>query len=530
MKAHILILMSVPVWVNLKTRVFCLALLLAGCNAGQDATRASSERKRTGSEEIRTADLWLPSAPVSTDPRESVYIANEMAYRSVHAPLVSRGRLGHYMGLVASSWSASADKRIWKFTLRSDLPAGGPELLAEAAVRTFQRLLFLSQRDPGGDDFTAMVQGAGRQRRADDPVSGIRISGSGELTLELREGNPRLLDLLSGSLYGIVLPEEFDPRSGEWRNQGAALDSTGAYRLKRLDEHRLELRLKKDYPPALLAAKPLQRIVVSWGPGEDKSRSSLALGHSNARDLEATHEFVGGPMSGVTYIRCHSWKRAESLCGNLKSASQMRNQFYREFENSGLPLEPEFFPDAESRMRYRAELGRMPPVPDRQVDSKPQGLFRVMQAGSKLSPYFKAAIDAFERLRTGKSFPIQVVPLKATQIVHEKKPDLPSYLVDVSIRASDVDFGAIREELRVLWLNPDGLMLPDRSGDIVRLLERYEGAKTLRAINEKIWEEAAIWPLAHFSQGLHFRLGEFETSAFNPMQAPGEYQWIGWRN
>gem|GEM_PF-3634750 len=498
------------------------------CSSGSETTPAAVHRNQSAEAGVRTASLWLPSAPVTTDPRESVYIANEMAYRSVHAPLVSRGRLGHYMGLVASSWSASADKRIWKFTMRNDHPAGGPEFLAEAAVRTFQRLVFLSQRDPRDGEFAALILGAARQRRADDPVDGIKISAPGEITLILQHSNSKLLDIISGTYYGIALPDEFDAASGEWRNQGAALDSTGAYMLKRLDAQHLELRLKKDYPTALLAAKPLGRILISWGPSEDKSRSSLALGHSNAQDLEATHEFVGGPMSGVTYIRCHSWKRPESMCGNAKMASWLRDRFYREFEKSGLPLEPEFFPDAESRAKFKHALVSRPrPRPS---DSPPKPALRVMQAGSKLSPYFKAAIEALEDLESSERIPIRILPLKASQIVHEKDPNLADYLVDVSIRASDVDFGAMREELRVLWLAPDGLQLPDRSGNIARILDPYQGAQTLRAINEKIWDDAAIWPLAHFSQGLYFRRSEFDAQAFNPMQAPGEYQWIGWKD
>jgi ABC-type transport system substrate-binding protein len=94
--------------------------------------------------------VWIPSEPFSADPIESGFIAHEMAFRSIHAPLVTRHKLGETVGLLAASWRSENQSRSWIVSLRPNLKwSDGVPLTAQDVKTSFLRLaLHIGKKGP----------------------------------------------------------------------------------------------------------------------------------------------------------------------------------------------------------------------------------------------------------------------------------------------------------------------------------------------------------------------------------------------
>ncbi len=359
--------------------------------------------------------------------------------------------------------------------------------------------------------------------RADSPTQIIEISKNHEVIFRLSRPIQDLVDIISRTSFGIALPEEYDAATGEWKDEAHSSSSTGAYRIAFRNSSEVRLQMVQGISGILSSKSPIKEIRVLWGGLAKKLESDIAFAHSNSIDMETTHDFVGGPLSGISYVRCHSWKLTGSICGNPAIAARLRDEFYRSMTSRGYPIEPDFFFDPEGRSTLSKRIQGSSIHEQLQLP----GSMTILAANSKLSPYFSAYTDAMEATSKALKIVFTKKGLKAAEVVDENNPSLSSYLVDFSVRGTEIDYGNISNELFSLFLDSTGLQLPDRGGKISKIIQ---GAKSnrLQLINSIIWDEAAVWPISHFSQGLYFRRGIFDFLAFNPMLPPGEFQWIGW--
>jgi hypothetical protein len=469
-------------------------------------------------------NVWIPSSPSSSDPLRSNFISNEIAFRSFHAPLISRHKLGGYTGLLVDHWNSSEDKKTWTFHLRNMGANTSRDKLANAIDLNFRRIAYLCGLGKTQGDFCRIFEPRRKMKRADDAIRIVEITKDSEVRLNLANPTPDLIDIISRTSFGIALPEEYDPITGDWKDEVFPYSSTGAYSVTSRSSSEIRLQLNSNIPDYLSTQHPFNEIRIYWGGMDKKLNADIAFAHSNSIDLEKTHEFVGGPMSGISYVRCHSWKIHDSICGNPAIAGQLRGEFYRRMSELGYPIEPEFFFDPKDRSIFLKKIEGTTRINGSQSPSR----MTILAASSKLSPYFSAYTDAMETTAKILDISFTKKELKASEVLRENNPSLSSYSVDFSVRGTEIDYSDISNELSSLFIDNTGLQLPDRDQKIQQII-RDAKSERLQKINSVIWSDAAIWPISHFSQGLYFRRDLFDSRSFNPMLPPGEFQWIGWK-
>ncbi len=462
--------------------------------------------------------VWIPSEPFSADPIESGFIAHEMAFRSIHAPLVTRHKLGETVGLLAASWRSENQAKSWLVSLRPGLKwSTGAPLTAHDVKMSFLRLARnLGKKDP----LLGKLDGISNLKDLSPGFSAIQVLNETEIRFHFQEPIPDFPTVISASRYGVTHSSQFEPIDGKWRKLPDPI-SSGAYKIARWTPQEILLELRKDWPVDLTHERPLQEIALTWGGPETKAQADIALGHSIQRDLSETHLFVGGPMTGISFVRCHPWKIRTSVCGSKKIAAALRDQFYRELETRGLRPERDFLPDPDFRNK-KFEPAKW----DVTIDSKSFDQIKALKATGKLNPFIGEFNTALLRATSALNLPSSIEQLSSQAVLGEKDPNLKTYQVTLSARATELDFEALQTELKVFFVTHDGLRLPDREGRIQN--EILSGAPSIRVINQMIYDDAAIWPLAHFSQGLFFKKSKkLDSTHFNPMLPPGEYQWLG---
>jgi hypothetical protein len=350
--------------------------------------------------------------------------------------------------------------------------------------------------------------------------SGIQVLNASELRFQFQESVPDFPTAVSASRYGITHSSNFNGIDGQWQKLPEPI-SSGAYKITKWTPQEISLELREDWTTALAHERPLRKVMLTWGGAETKAEADIALGHSIQRDLSKTHFFVGGPMTGISFVRCHPWKIKTSVCGSKKVAAALRDQFYAELETRGLRPERDFIPDPDFRTKAVAPIKTDTKNENRSFDP-----VKVLRATGKLNPFIGEFNSAISRAAATLHLSSSVEQQSSQVVLAEKDPNLKSYQVTLSARATELDFEALQTELAVFFLTSDGLRLPDREGGIRK--EILSGSPNIRAINQLIYDDAAIWPLTHFSQGLFFKKSKnLDSTHFNPMLPPGEYQWLG---
>lgn len=460
--------------------------------------------------------VWVPSEPFSADPIESNYIVHQILYRSVLSTLVSKHRVGRYSKLLVEKWSVSSDFREWSFTPRRDaLFENGHKVSGAAIVASLTRLAFVARSGKRRLAMFDKMTGISQLKSPNAIIPGLTVDKNGDVILKFDAPIPSLLEILSESQYAIVHQENFDPVSGAWIASKKPI-SSGPYSLELGRPYGFKLIRRKDFSLEGSAEKPISEIEITWKP-ERREKSDILLGHSTS-EVPLGYEFTGGPVAGIGYVRCHSWKRRDRVCGDRHDRIILRDAFYNSLRRSGLDPVFSFFPNSRPKESILAmEQGGF--------QSHREVLF--FPSKSKLNRFFikygDALVDACRII--GCSAKANEISVK--EVVAENAPDLQFYSVDLSVRATEMDLGNIRQELYAMFIDPAGLRLPDPDGRIAAHIR--SGKSNLDQLNEIIWEEGAIWPLVHFSQGFLAKRGRIDFSLINPMATPMEFAWVGMR-
>lgn len=202
------------------------------------------------------ARFALAAEPQSFDPLHSVQTGNQVLQRQVYEGLVEYspgGADAPVQGLLAESWTVSANGRTWRFRLRADarfhdsfqpaLWTGGTRpVRAMDVVQSWLRMADLRQEPRGYWAFDGLIAGLDQwhkesagpgaeeawQRAFADGVDGLRALDERTVEIRLSRSDPWFLQRLA-SAYFVVYPAEAVSRSGkEFLNQPVG---SGPYRL-----------------------------------------------------------------------------------------------------------------------------------------------------------------------------------------------------------------------------------------------------------------------------------------------------------
>lgn len=432
---------------------------------------------------------------------------------AIYSGLVSNGRKGVYQGVLAESWDASEDFRVWTFTLRRGLTfENGDAITSETLLRSWRRISRrLREQNSRGDLFSRL-----HGERLDAPrgmLPGITITPN-SLTLRFSESFPTLLDILSEPLYSVVHPSCISSDSANWLCRDRPLAS-GPYRIIRWDKHQIELALRTDYPPQFAHPHPLQRIVMMSGrPNRDAA--ALVYGLS-ADGLERRGmNFHGAAQSGIVFARCLSWTLPAGPCHSRDDRVALRESLYSELALRGLKPVRSFFPVAMGGISEFDAPIPTPPGPRRKsVSVAPiAGRYAFLASCGEAA---KAAVERLGWLHTETD-------TSASQRFRELEPGLPVYSNDLVFFMTEITLGQVEDTVRYMFRANDGARLPDASGRIEMELERHP--LDLQRINELLWNDALIWPVAHVGFGTWAQAG-FDFSLVNLGRVSTPIAWIG---
>ncbi len=161
---------------------------------------ACSGRDRPPSDMLRVS---LDSEPDSLNPLKGQFASSALLYKQLHAPLTEYSPSGGLAPGLALTWR-SADARVWRFTLRSDLVwSDGAPLTSEDVVWTAQRAVDPTTGFADLGDFFA-VANARAALRGEVPPESIGVEAPDPRTVIFRLDQPvALFPVLMREFYPL---------------------------------------------------------------------------------------------------------------------------------------------------------------------------------------------------------------------------------------------------------------------------------------------------------------------------------------
>ena len=451
--------------------------------------------------------------PFSTDPYLYDAFVHHIAFRSVYSSLITQYQLGALQGLVAETWQVSSDYKHWTFKIRNSFKFENGDLITpKIVVQSLQRLAYLQKQKKSSSDIFDNLVGIDHLTQITPTIEGMKYTST-EVEFTFKKPIKNLLDLLSFGQYAIVHPNDYDQKTGKWINDHTII-SSGAYKITEWNEKAVVLSLRQDVDKSLYHPSAFKTVTISWADSE-RNTADLIVGHST--DQYAGHDFHGGAISGIGYARCRSWKLKNSPCYEKNNRIALRNSLYSEFTLKGIKVTKSFFPLA---MQSITELK------NDSADSSPNlkgkaVKYCVSKYPNKIFHDFNNNIES-AILKTG-AIPKRI-EIDNTLFIKEYNQDLQNYSADIYILNTNILIEEPLNDVRFMFFSKEGVRLPDP--DLSASAELNKSNPNIQSINEKLYNDAIIWPITHFAFGFWSK-GFIDFSKYNSLLPPADFQWIG---
>lgn len=464
--------------------------------------------------EKENVSFWLHSAPHSLDPVEYDYFVHHAAFRSIFSSIVTQYPIGGYKGVLAKSWVVDDEYKTWKFKLRTDLKFdNGDFITPQHVITSLKRIAFLQLKKKSRPILFKNMIGIDKFSKMNDVIEGLQIIDNDTLLMKYSGSFKNLLEVISFGLYAIVHPNDFDKNDGTWKNSKSAI-SSAAYKIKFWDEERIQLSLRTDFGYEDHHKSRFKQVSISW-MANDKEQSDIVLQPSFATELSSLRlKFVGPVPSSIMYLRCDSWNQEGSICSTRQNRVALRESFYESFQASGGKVVRSFFPLAMSGI---TEIKKINPLS-----------FNIKNTNKKLIfKYSKDNVSAFSKslLSVATKFDLdffnEKIPLKDAYyfLENEKKTNFDIFLYSTGILLDDPE-----HDIEFMFLTKEGVILPDEDGTITTDLKK--GLVNPQRINQIIFDQAIIWPIFHYSNGIWIN-ENIDVSMLDVVQPPIDFNWVG---
>ncbi|MBI3534190.1 MAG: hypothetical protein HY072_01710 [Deltaproteobacteria bacterium] len=188
--------------------------------------------KRSSSSSL---SIWGNDPPYSTDPIDYDAFIHHIAFRSVLSSVLTQYHLGNYEGILAESWSPSSEHKVWKFKIRKNLRfENGDEITPEHIVKSWMRIAYFQKQRNSESGFLELLEGFKEIKSINSKIDGLKIQGD-EIELKFTKPMKKLLETISFGLYSVVHPNDYDQKTGKWKDPKKVI-SSGGYKIASWDK------------------------------------------------------------------------------------------------------------------------------------------------------------------------------------------------------------------------------------------------------------------------------------------------------
>lgn len=482
----------VDVGKNVKILFFLLSLLLFGCF---ENTREN-------------VIFEIGDSPYSPDPIEYDYFIHHQVFRSVIGTLVSVYSKDEIAPFLASSWEYFDNKSRWKFNIRENITfENGDKISTKIIYQSFCRMAYLQKVKSSRSGLLEFLVNFDQIQNINS-CPGISYNES-SITFTFDRQIENLLESISFGHYGIVHPQDYN-NDGSWKNDRKILSSS-FYKVLNWTENELQLDLRDNFKLDIGHPNKIKRININWKTSETLD-SDLRM--ATSLDLiPPKYTFFGGAKSKMAFLRISSWKNKKFYLSDREKRTSMRDFFYKKVkEETGFSPVRSFFPTSIPGV---SELNGA----NKNADIQPP------EHSLKFAPFRDSPGNLGEILEiAAKSLKYTFVNPKSEEKYATLNPDADEYVADLLAMGTGILIEKPEDDVRYMFLSKEGIRLPDETGEIYSLLE--EKKLNLQKINELLFEQAIIWPLTHFADGVLAK-DHIDVSMLNTIHPPIDFAFIG---
>ncbi|OQW49010.1 MAG: hypothetical protein A4S09_12920 [Proteobacteria bacterium SG_bin7] len=453
-------------------------------------------------------------APSSSDPLEYDIAVHQEIFRSTFSSLISNYKRGEYTGILASSWHSKNNDKVWVFKIRKGLKfENGDPIHPENIVNSLMRAAFCIKKRNSHENLLVHLKNFNEVLSPVSKISGLQFDDD-SVKFEFDRPIPQMLELISFGIYSLAHHSDYDLTTGEWKNKKEFI-SSGPYKVVDWQNESIKLLLRKDFLADLGHRNKFEEINITW----NKSINDFDL--MSGPEMEGPNnpelEFSGGAKSGIFYIHCLSWNNPKSFFYKVENRKYLRDLFFAKLSKR-FTVTSSFFPLAISGVSAPQAKFDYPVTP---LSQNAKVSVNYPRRGSI---EFKKIFSEIWREISGEILSVSEVKVDPPKLFELKDPSLANYEAELSLFFTGISINDPKDDIKFMFLSKEGIKLPDSTGEIHRTLK--ESDFEYQTINKLIWDQAIIWPLFHFSDGLWAKKN-VDLSVLNNIIPPVDFFWVG---
>jgi hypothetical protein len=441
----------------------------------------------------------IPYAVTTTDPLEFDVSAHHRAFRSVIGTLVSQTSRDGDIGYIAESWTTNPEKTSWIYKIRPGMTfSDGTSITPGVIEKSIIRLGLQIRKKGSSNIFFEKLRGFGSVSTIREKCPGI-TSDDTTIKFEFDSPIPRLNHYVSFGLFGITSERDYDDE-GNWLSP-KSINASGTYMLEDWTDGKLRLLLRTSGASPIGHANKIKSITVSW----DETEADIVSGTS-LDSMPGQYHFRGDVFSGISYIHCYPWNDPKSPLSKKENRQALREVLNKFFAENGAPIVRNFFPQSSFRPAGHPHKEDIPNI-------------TLMNSSSSQSTIHQLVKEIPATLNK-----IKVKNIPMDEVWPHLDPDHRPMSIDCRLSGTSVLLESPDEDLHFMFESKEGIRLPDPTG---KIRSHLKGSKpNLEYIESQLHEDAIVWPVAHFANGL-WATKDIDLRLLNTAHPPADFTWIG---
>ncbi len=462
--------------------------------------------------------VWTRFHPTSTDPMKYDLTVHHITMRSVLASLVSTYKSGEIAPQIAKKWSKNEDATEWVVEIDDNWTfENGEKVSTETIKKSLQRVLLLKNRTKSKSGLLEFLLGASELKSIDDNIEGISIT-KGSIKFKFIKPMAQFLEKISFGIYGIVHPDDYNQKTGEWIDPKKIIAS-GHYQIFEWSNDIFKLRFRDDLVNKLSKGKRINIIHFNFSKDVDQiHKSDLIIKERINPSIDKNKwRFASTVLdNSITYVKVMKWNNVKSIFSSKKVRAKLRNIFYKSLEDEGFTVTTSFFPlSIRGVSNFEYEKNDFYDFFNEPFTSQP---YFTSLSGKELGDIYKKGFENF-----GKKINATI------DIVDYPKDERDAESVfDIQFLTTGVVIDYPFDDIKFMFLSEQGIKLPDETGEIMKLLSKENFS--VQDVNSLIWDQAIIWPIRHYSTGFWIKNdSNINISELNLTAHPIDFQFIKWK-
>jgi len=470
------------------------------------------------SEERPQLKVSLFEFPSSLDPLQYDYSKHHSIQSIFHIKLVSPYKEHKISPQLAESWSHSDAGKRWEFKLRKDISFSSGAVVRPVDVHySFLRILYKLKKQNSKHEILNRIVGIERLNAASSAIDGIQYDQD-KITFYFKSSYPKFLEAVSFGLFAIVNRQDFNEETGDWLSNSFFENiGAGPYEFSKKTKDALFFSKRKLYPKDLFHENSFNDIEFVIGKNR-LVEADLASLSSDNQALATTHKFFGRRAMHILYFLCHGWKLENSPLKLIENRKKIREALTNELSEKNISAKNSFLP---------LVMPHIEGIENAALDGKStlsSILLRIYDLRPSGSNLVNGAFDSLEGAATRLGMRLEKYgPFSNEFVKATLDPNLNSYPFDLGLYATGISMEDPDADIRLMF-SKEGVWLPDLDGKISKKIVKSQ--VDYQAVNELIYSQALVWPVAHYSIGTWIS-EKVALDSYNTLLPLGELQWIG---